>query len=156
MRRDLSMVRRLEKIEKEIGYCEIKLEKEQRLLTQLHFLRMHYKALQESKNVYRELTGDAGEGTFWKHHHRGRHIYSCYQFLSYLHTLLTIETLHEHGIQTAQEGARQPSLFQFGLGQETQPLGQCRCKYVGVKIAGVVCHQYVRCASGGQMFQAAH
>ena len=30
MRRDLSLIRRLEKIEKELGYCQIKLEKEQR------------------------------------------------------------------------------------------------------------------------------
>lgn len=39
------MVRKLEKIEKEMGYCEIKLEKEQRLRTQLHFLKLHAQAL---------------------------------------------------------------------------------------------------------------
>jgi hypothetical protein len=38
MRRDLSLIRRLEKIEKEMGYCQIKLEKEQRLAIQLRFL----------------------------------------------------------------------------------------------------------------------
>ena len=32
MRKDLSLIRRLEKIEKELGYCQIKLEKEHRLL----------------------------------------------------------------------------------------------------------------------------
>ncbi len=38
MRRDLSLIRRLEKIEKEMGYCQIKLEKEQRLSVQAEFL----------------------------------------------------------------------------------------------------------------------
>ncbi len=38
MRRDLSLIRRLEKIEKEMGYCQIKLEKEQRLAIQSRFL----------------------------------------------------------------------------------------------------------------------
>ncbi len=45
MGRDLSMVRRLEKIDKEIGYCEIKLEKERRLRTQLEFLHVTAAAL---------------------------------------------------------------------------------------------------------------
>ncbi|MEM7166780.1 MAG: hypothetical protein AAF581_15035 [Planctomycetota bacterium] len=54
MRRDLSMVRRLEKIEKEMGYCEIKLEKEQRLRTQLHFLKLHRRALEESMERFVE------------------------------------------------------------------------------------------------------
>jgi len=39
MRKDLSLIRRLEKIEKEMGYCQIKIEKEQRLAIQLEFLR---------------------------------------------------------------------------------------------------------------------
>lgn len=42
------MVRKLEKIEKEMGYCEIKLEKEQRLRTQLHFLKLHLKGLEDA------------------------------------------------------------------------------------------------------------
>ena len=41
MRRDLSLIRRLEKIEKEMGYCQIKLEKEQRLTVQAEFLFIH-------------------------------------------------------------------------------------------------------------------
>ena len=63
MRRDLSMVRRLEKIEKEIGYCEIKLEKEQRLRAQAHFLRVHRDGLQEAVDgFYRSQAGEDGEG----------------------------------------------------------------------------------------------
>jgi hypothetical protein len=45
MRRDLSLVRKLEKIEKEMGYCEIKIEKGQRLCAQLQFLKLHRQAL---------------------------------------------------------------------------------------------------------------
>lgn len=40
MRRDLSLIRRLERIEKEMGYCQIKLEKEQRLAIQSRFLEI--------------------------------------------------------------------------------------------------------------------
>jgi len=40
MRRDLSLIRRLERIEKEMGYCQIKLEKEQRLAIQSKFLEL--------------------------------------------------------------------------------------------------------------------
>ena len=68
MRRDLSMVRRLEKIEKEIGYCEIKLEKEQRLQAQAHFLRIHNdglldaidRLLLQAHGMHREFRGDIG------------------------------------------------------------------------------------------------
>lgn len=59
MRRDLSMLRKLEKIEKEMGYCEIKLEKEQRLRTQLHFLKLHRRGLQEGIQRYEELARDS-------------------------------------------------------------------------------------------------
>lgn len=48
MGRELSMVRRLEKVEKEIGYCQIKLEKEQRLQVQLQFLQLHRASLEQS------------------------------------------------------------------------------------------------------------
>src|SRR6267378_3076452 len=39
------MARRLDKIEKEMGYCEIKLEKERRLYKQIAFLRAEIAAL---------------------------------------------------------------------------------------------------------------
>src|SRR5262245_40115174 len=39
------MARRLDKIEKEMGYCEIKLEKERRLRRQISFLRADVEAL---------------------------------------------------------------------------------------------------------------
>ncbi|MGE3165984.1 MAG: hypothetical protein AB7O52_13850 [Planctomycetota bacterium] len=55
MRRDLSLLRRLEKIEKEMGYCEIKLEKAQRLRTQLHFLKLHLRGVVEAAQRYAEL-----------------------------------------------------------------------------------------------------
>lgn len=48
MGRELSMVRRLEKVEKEIGYCQIKLEKQQRLQVQLQFLQLHRASLEQS------------------------------------------------------------------------------------------------------------
>ena len=35
------MARRLDKIEKEIGYCEIKLEKDRRMRKQVQFLQNH-------------------------------------------------------------------------------------------------------------------
>ncbi|MFN0057063.1 MAG: hypothetical protein ACKVX7_01275 [Planctomycetota bacterium] len=47
MARELSMVRRLEKIEKELGYCQIKIEREQRLRLQLQFLKMQKSAIEE-------------------------------------------------------------------------------------------------------------
>ena len=63
MRRDLSILRRLEKIEKEIGYCEIKLEKEQRLQTQSRFMQMHIAGLREAISGFRELrSGETGDG----------------------------------------------------------------------------------------------
>ena len=63
MRRDLSILRRLEKIEKEIGYCEIKLEKEQRLQTQSRFIQMHIAGLREASSGFRELrAGETGAG----------------------------------------------------------------------------------------------
>lgn len=62
MRRDLSMVRRLEKIEKEMGYCEIKLEKEQRLRTQLHFLKLHRRGLEEAIDRFREPHDQNADG----------------------------------------------------------------------------------------------
>lgn len=49
------MLRKLEKIEKEMGYCEIKLEKAQRLRTQLHFLKLHHRGVIEAAERYREL-----------------------------------------------------------------------------------------------------
>ncbi|MFQ5654440.1 MAG: hypothetical protein ACE5GW_06890 [Planctomycetota bacterium] len=58
MGRDLSVIRKLEKIEKEMGYCEIKLEKEQRLTAQLQFLRYHRQALVEA--VARIRSASAG------------------------------------------------------------------------------------------------
>ena len=52
MRKDLSLIRRLEKIEKELGYCQIKLEKEQRLATRLHFLRSHRERLNQVLDLF--------------------------------------------------------------------------------------------------------
>ena len=46
------MVRRLEKIEKEMGYCEIKLEKERRLRKQIEFLRGETEALDRFMKLY--------------------------------------------------------------------------------------------------------
>ncbi|MEM7262726.1 MAG: hypothetical protein AAF488_12105, partial [Planctomycetota bacterium] len=48
MGRELSMVRKLEKIEKEMGYCQIKLEKAARLRVQRSFLDLQVRALEES------------------------------------------------------------------------------------------------------------
>ena len=48
MRRDLSLVRKLEKIEKEMGYCDIKIEKGQRISLQLDFLRLQHQALSDA------------------------------------------------------------------------------------------------------------
>ena len=62
MRRDLSMVRKLEKIEKEMGYCEIKLEKEQRLRTQLHFLKLHRRGLEEAIARFRDPHDENADG----------------------------------------------------------------------------------------------
>ncbi len=67
MTTDLSTLRRLERIEKEIGYCEIKLEKEQRLVAQLRFLRMHGRHLADAVRAFRtrhpELDAMAADGT---------------------------------------------------------------------------------------------
>lgn len=52
MRRDLSLIRRLEKIEKEMGYCQIKLEKEQRLAVQLRFLAIRREQIAEAVARY--------------------------------------------------------------------------------------------------------
>ncbi len=52
MRRDLSLIRRLEKIEKEMGYCQIKLEKEQRLSIQARFLSICATQLSEAVDRY--------------------------------------------------------------------------------------------------------
>ena len=52
MRQDLSLIRRLEKIEKEMGYCQIKLEKEQRLAVQEQFLAMHQEDLAHAISSY--------------------------------------------------------------------------------------------------------
>ncbi|MCX9076687.1 MAG: hypothetical protein OIN84_01790 [Candidatus Methanoperedens sp.] len=46
------MVRRLEKIEKEMGYCEIKIEKERRLRTQVEFLQADIEALEKFMKLY--------------------------------------------------------------------------------------------------------
>ncbi len=59
MGRELSMVRKLEKIEKEMGYCQIKLEKAERLRVQLRFLKLHERSLEESITRFRELAGDS-------------------------------------------------------------------------------------------------
>jgi len=56
MRRDLSLIRRLEKIEKELGYCQIKLEKEQRLTIQARFLSFHRGQVSAAVDRYRALT----------------------------------------------------------------------------------------------------
>ena len=60
MRKDLSLIRRLEKIEKELGYCQIKLEKEQRLATRVHFLRHYRDQLRSALEDYPDE--DAGSG----------------------------------------------------------------------------------------------
>jgi hypothetical protein len=57
MRRDLSLIRRLEKIEKEMGYCQIKLEKEQRLAVQLRFLQFCRDQIQAAVERYTGLLG---------------------------------------------------------------------------------------------------
>ncbi len=63
MRRDLSMVRKLEKIEKEMGYCSIKMEKESRLETQVAFLKQHKKGLLEANEHFsEEAEGEDAEG----------------------------------------------------------------------------------------------
>ena len=54
MRKDLSLIRRLEKIEKELGYCQIKLEKEHRLATRVHFLRAHRDQMREALTSHAE------------------------------------------------------------------------------------------------------
>jgi hypothetical protein len=61
MRKDLSLIRRLEKIEKELGYCQIKLEKEQRLATRVHFLRAHRDRLLEVLDLFPEQDSGAGD-----------------------------------------------------------------------------------------------
>ena len=63
MSRDLSLVRKLEKIEKEMGYCEIKIEKGQRVVLQLDFLKLHRSALADAIRRF-EATHNAeiGEG----------------------------------------------------------------------------------------------
>ena len=63
MRRDLSMVRKLEKIEKEMGYCEIKIEKGQRLCAQLQFLKLHRQAISGAIRKFEESGDpDVGDG----------------------------------------------------------------------------------------------
>ncbi|MGE4619347.1 MAG: hypothetical protein AAEJ04_06000 [Planctomycetota bacterium] len=62
MRKDLSLIRRLEKIEKELGYCQIKLEKEQRLATRVHFLRVHRDQLIAVLDQYPEQDSGPGDG----------------------------------------------------------------------------------------------
>src|SRR5574341_591188 len=42
---EVRMARRLDKIEKEMGYCEIKIEKERRLRKQIEFLKADVEAL---------------------------------------------------------------------------------------------------------------
>ncbi|MEE8142748.1 MAG: hypothetical protein V3T77_06580 [Planctomycetota bacterium] len=61
MRRDLSTVRKLESIEKEMGYCEIKLERAQRLHTQLTFLKEHKQGLD---SAIRRLEADHTDQTW--------------------------------------------------------------------------------------------
>ncbi|MEC9476393.1 MAG: hypothetical protein VX764_05070 [Planctomycetota bacterium] len=61
MRKDLSLIRRLEKIEKELGYCQIKLEKEQRLATRVHFLRVYRDQLIEALEIYPEQDPGSGD-----------------------------------------------------------------------------------------------
>ncbi|RTZ91549.1 MAG: hypothetical protein DSY81_09610 [Bacillota bacterium] len=61
MRKDLSLIRRLEKIEKELGYCQIKLEKEQRLATRVHFLRSHRDRLMSVLDLFPEQDFGAGD-----------------------------------------------------------------------------------------------
>ena len=46
------MVRKLEKIEKEMGYCEIKLEKERRLRRQVQFLEADLEVLDRFVKLY--------------------------------------------------------------------------------------------------------
>ncbi len=46
------MVRKLEKIEKEIGYCDVKLEKERRLRTQVEFLSAELEAVGRFLKLY--------------------------------------------------------------------------------------------------------
>lgn len=46
------MVRRLEKIEKEMGYCDVKLEKERRLRRQIEFLTAEIEALDKFMKLY--------------------------------------------------------------------------------------------------------
>src|SRR5688572_24269990 len=46
------MARRLDKIEKEMGYCEIKLEKERRLRRQISFLKADVEALDRLVLLY--------------------------------------------------------------------------------------------------------
>lgn len=52
------MVRKLDKIEKEMGYCEIKLEKERRLRRQVEFLRADLEVLER----FMKLAGSEGLG----------------------------------------------------------------------------------------------
>ncbi len=59
MGREVSMVRRLEKIEKELGYCQIQLEKEQRVRLQYQFLLLERRGLVDAIASYdtREPSG---------------------------------------------------------------------------------------------------
>jgi len=59
MRRDLSLIRRLERIEKEMGYCQIKLEKEQRLAIQAKFLEI---CRDQLSDVVERFAGEVDEG----------------------------------------------------------------------------------------------
>ena len=54
------MVRRLDRIEKEMGYCEVKLEKERRLRCQQLFIQADVEALDEVLDAYRAENVEAG------------------------------------------------------------------------------------------------
>jgi hypothetical protein len=60
------MVRRLEKIEKEMGYCDIKLEKERRLRKQVSYLHAESSALERIMKLYESSVVGLGEMPFEK------------------------------------------------------------------------------------------
>lgn len=66
------MIRKLDKIEKEMGYCEIKLEKERRLRRQVDYLRAELAVLRDFENQHGSTAPRLNELPFaeW-----GRHIF---------------------------------------------------------------------------------
>ena len=61
------MVRKIEKIEKEMGYCEIKLEKKRRLRRQVMFLDADLEVLEEFSRSYEGCYRSLSEPVSYTH-----------------------------------------------------------------------------------------